>query len=99
MADPRLTRFERWLAWLFGTSRGQLVFLLTCAGLLALCVWTDGLAREHGRESVFAPSRADLWSGIRLGAGLGLVSVVAGSMHRLLYLLLSPRGVAKNWEP
>jgi hypothetical protein len=98
-SKPRLTQFERWVGWLFSTPRGQFAYCLGCVGLLALCAWADGLAREHGRSSMLAANRDEFWNGIELGAAFGWVTVVAGYGHWALCLLLSPRGAPRDWEP
>jgi hypothetical protein len=98
MAEPRLTRFERWLAWLFYEPRGQFVLILACAGSLALCVGTDELAREYRRGSVFAPDGQDIWRGIEFGAALGVLHVISEMLLAVPRLLVSPWRVVKNWE-
>jgi hypothetical protein len=97
MAESRPNGFDRFGAWYF-SPRGQLVCFLVFAGLLALCVWTDDLAREYDRESLLAPTRGALWLGIEVGAAVGVVPLIAGAIQRLCRVLIPARG-ARNAEP
>jgi hypothetical protein len=97
MAESRPNAFDRFGEWYFSRG-GKFVCFLVVAGLLALCIGTDQLAREYGRESVWAPTRDDFWRGIEFGGVVGFLPLFVGSIQQLFRFQFRQRTQEKSEE-